>query len=335
MARVEEQLAVARGADIRHVRRCERAQAGPVDGVAVIAGVREQRLHAARDGGAAHGIEFARVAVQLARTRHAQALAQARKHQFMPIVRQRYGRRADGVDDRIGSGITFARIQHQADAQRLQQRCGKTAHGHHHGIRVLDAVAALRVDAFHARDALAIGQQARHRRAELKIHAGLGGARGQGRGKQMHVARLVAGRKVAADDAAARVAQGRFQPDHFIGADGIARTAQFAQQRGARLRFIKLLLVRIEMQDTPLQVVVGYARLAPQRLQTLPAVLGQGDDLAHIARHPRRQAFAQVVQGPLPLQRVQAGAEQQRRIVLAQPREHLAQGRGIGPRFRV
>ena len=263
MARVEEQLAVARGADVGHVRRRERAQAGPVDGVAVIAGAGKQRLHAARDGGAAHGVEFARVAVQLARARHAQALAQARKHELVAVVRQRHAGCGGGIKNRIGGRISLARIQHQPDAERLQQGRGKAAHGHHDGVRVLDAMTPLRIDAFHARDALAIGQQPRHRRAVLEIHAGRRRAGGQRRGKQMHVARFVAGRKIAAYDLLAGMRQGWLDADHFIGADRIARAAQLAQQRGARLRFIKLLLVRIEMQNAPLQVVIGDARLAP------------------------------------------------------------------------
>ncbi|MNQ78118.1 hypothetical protein D3C85_930200 [compost metagenome] len=335
MARVEEQLAVARGANVRHVRWRQGTQAGPVDGVAVIAGIRKQRLHSARDGGAAHGVQFARVAVQLARAGHAQTLAQARKHQFVAIVRQRDGGCGSGIEDRISSRVTLARIQHQADTQRPQQGRGKAAHGYHHGVRVFQAVTAVDIDAFHARDAFAIGQQARRRRAILKIHAGRGRAGRQRRGKQMHVARLVAGREIAADDLAARVAQGRFQSDHFIGADRIARAAQLAQERGARLRFVKLLLVRIEMQYAPLEVVIFDARFAAQGLQALAAVLGQGDDLAHIARHARWQTFAQVMQRPLPLQRIETGTEQQRRVVLAQPGQHFAQGGGIGPRFRM
>jgi hypothetical protein len=62
----------------------------------------------------------------------------------------------------------------------------------------------LRVDAFRAGDSLAVQQQTRHGGAVLKIHAGRGAGRQRG-GKQMHVARLVGGREVAADDVLAGV----------------------------------------------------------------------------------------------------------------------------------
>jgi hypothetical protein len=79
----------------------------------------------------------------------------------------------------------------------------------------------------------------------------------------------------------------------------------------------------------------GQASFAAQLLQRLAAVGAQAHDLLDVVARARRRAFAQELQAPEPLAHVCPDAEEQRRIFLAEPLQHLERRARIGPGFGV
>jgi hypothetical protein len=94
-------------------------------------------------------------------------------------------------------------------------------------------------------------------------------------------------------------------------------------------------LTRVEVQDALGQLVVLQAQLSTQLLQRGAAVEPEVDDLADVVARARRRAFTQEGQAPQPLPRVGAQAEQQRRVFLRQPLQHLQRCTRVGPGFGV
>jgi hypothetical protein len=85
------------------------------------------------------------------------------------------------------------------------------------------------------------------------------------------------------------------------------------------------------VQDALRALVVGDAGVAAQLLQHVAAVGAQAHDLLDVVARARRRAFAQELQAPQPLPHVGADAEQQRRVFLAQPLQHLQRRARVGP----
>ena len=85
------------------------------------------------------------------------------------------------------------------------------------------------------------------------------------------------------------------------------------------------------MQDALRALVVFDIAFAAQSLQRVAAVGAQAHDLLNIVARACGRAFAHERQAPQPLAHVGADAEQQRRVFLAQPLQHLQGGPRVGP----
>jgi hypothetical protein len=126
-----------------------------------------------------------------------------------------------------------------------------------------------------------------------------------------------------------------FEPDCLVGRDHAPVAAQFAHLCGRCFGTVELLAAGVEVQDALGALVVLDADVAAQGLQRVAAVGAQAHDLFDVVACAGRCAFTQELQAPQPLPHVGPDAEQQRRIFLAQPLQHLQRRAGVGPGFGV
>ena len=170
---------------------------------------------------------------------------------------------------------------------------------------------------------------------QAELHARRLAQLGQLARELVGVAGFIFGREGGARQLRADVGQRRLDAHGLVGADDLALAAQRAHLLGRGQRAVKLLLVGIEVQDALRALVVLDARGRAQLLQRVAAVGAQAHDLLDVVARARRRAVAQKGQAPQPLAHVGADAEQQGRIFLAQPLQHLQRRAGVGPGFGV
>ena len=166
---------------------------------------------------------------------------------------------------------------------------------------------------------------------QAELHARRLAQPGQFARELVGVAGLVLGREGSARELRADVGQRGLDAHGLVGADHAALAAQGAHLLGGGQGAVELLLVRIEVQDALRALVVLQAGGGAQLLQRLAAVGAQAHDLFDVVARARRGAVAQKGQAPEPLAHVGAQAEQQRRVFLAQPLQHLERRAGVGP----
>ena len=326
MAGVEIEIGVGGMPDGRHVGRRRRAQAAPEFGRTGRTQVGEQLAGAPDQRLAAHRVEFGVVAGELGGAGDAQALAEARENELVAIVGQADGRRDAVGAERQRRRIALGRIDRQTDAERAQQARRVAAAGGDVGVGD-EHLAAGRVVHQHAGNAPAAGGDLLDRVAIAESHSARGAQGGQALREAVRVARLVARRVVAADQQRARGGERRFDFDAALGADRFTVAAEGAHCGGSLDGARELAAVGVDVQDAAFEMVVGEAvvrcEFGAQRLQALPAVERERDDVAHVGARAPGQAFAQEAQAPVEQRRVPARAEEQRRVFAPHPGQRL------------
>ena len=243
--------------------------------------------------------------------------------------------RLAGVFHRHRHRVALGWVDGQVDAQRLCQQRAERAHGQHKRIAAHALEAAFGIGHFHVVDAASHFTQCGDVVAHAELHARRLAQLGQLARELVGIARFVLGRVGGARQLWADVGQRWFKAHGLVGADDLALAAQLAHLLGRGQRAVEFLLVGIEVQDALRALVVLDAGGRAQLLQRVAAVGAQAHDLLDVVARARWRAVTQKGQAPQPLAHVGADAEQQGRILLAQPLQHLERRAGVGPGLGV
>ena len=184
-------------------------------------------------------------------------------------------------------------------------------------------------------DAAARFAQRRDVVAHAKLHARRLAQPGQFARELVGVAGLICRGEGGTRQLRADVGERGLDAHRLVGADHLALAAQGAHLLGGGQGAVELLGAGVEVQDALRALVVLDAGGGAQLLQRVAAVGAQAHDLLDVVARARRGAFAQERKAPEPLAHVGAQAEQQRRILLAQPLQHLERRAGVGPGLGV
>src|SRR3546814_3176672 len=115
---------------------------------------------------------------------------------------------------------------------------------------------------------------------------------GQGFGKQINIAALVVGRKVATHNALTHRSQGRFKLDDFIGSDNAAVHPKIAHDPRHSLAVLELGLIAVKIKYAALKVLVLDAQFPEHALQSASTVFRHTHHGAYVGRQPAGQALA-------------------------------------------